>query len=84
MTHECPKCGSNANMGGWSWVLILFATGGCMLWIPVVGWVAAPFLFLGAIVMAIGVAVGKKLVLTCSNCKHTWITDKQRAADARE
>jgi len=75
MRQECPT-----NLGGWGMVFVLFATGSCMMWIPVIGWIAAPILFIMAIVMAIGVATGKKSVLTCSNCKHTWTVDKKASS----
>jgi len=48
--------------------------GGCLLWIPVVGWVLAPFCFLLAVVFWVFALIPSgRISFQCKNCKQ-WFT----------
>lgn len=52
--RKCRKCNGDVEyckMGRGSLSLIFFLTGGCMMWIPILGWIAAPICFISAILM---------------------------------
>ena len=52
--RTCKKCNSDVvytNMGKGSWSLMFLLAGGCMMWIPFIGWLAAPLCFILALVM---------------------------------
>lgn len=72
----CPKCGSakTQRMGRGLMGFISFATGSCMLWIPVIGWVLAPILFVVAVVLWISALLpSSKISFRCQSCKE-WFT----------
>lgn len=53
----------------------LFLTGGCLAWIPVLGWVLAPVLMVvGAVWGIAAVVTGSARLkrLKCTSCKFTW------------
>lgn len=78
----CPTCGS-ANVrkiGPGLMGFISFATAGCMLWIPIIGWIAAPFLLLAAIVFWVWALIPTgKASFQCQACKH-WFTAPKKAS----
>lgn len=52
--RKCKKCDGDVEyckMGRGSLSFIFFLTGGCMMWIPILGWIAAPICFILAILM---------------------------------
>ena len=56
---------------------ISFATGGCLLWIPIIGWVMAPILFLLALFFWISALVPSgRVSFQCQACKQ-WFTVKK-------
>ena len=77
---ECPKCGKQAKITSVSstcytiGVASLLA-GGCLLWIPIIGWIGAPLAFiLGTIFLVIGIiaAMIGGAVIQCSHCNSTY------------
>lgn len=72
----CPKCGnSNTHrIGPGSLGCVSFGAGGCMLWIPVIGWVLAPILFLLALGLWISALFRSGTAsFQCKACKG-WFT----------
>jgi hypothetical protein len=73
--QRCQRCGGARVqvVSFWTYSIASFLTGSCMLWIPVIGWVAAPFLFLASLVFGV-MAVLKKgaRAFTCQDCKFAW------------
>ena len=61
-------------------VLIMGASGGCMIWVPVIGWIAAPILFLIALIMMF--AKGK--FMKCNECKHVFNVEKATYKEYKE
>lgn len=54
MRRRCKKCNGDVEyckMGRGSYSLIFVLVGGCMMWIPILGWIAAPICFILAILM---------------------------------
>lgn len=52
--RKCKKCNGDmeyCKMGRGSYSLIFLLTGGCMMWIPIIGWIGAPICFILAILM---------------------------------
>lgn len=69
----CPHCGTAGlrRVGAGSMALASFAAAGCLLWIPVIGWVLAPVLFVMAIVYgASGLLPSGTVSFYCSACKR--------------
>ena len=68
----CNKCGGNkvdpAHAGTTS-----FLTGSCLLWIPVIGWILAPFFFLYGVLSG----ATKNVMYKCKDCKHHFNVDKE-------
>jgi RNA polymerase subunit RPABC4/transcription elongation factor Spt4 len=81
----CTHCGSSKT-NKISFALIgsaSFLTAGCLMWIPILGWIMAPICFLGAIVLWVLAAVsdGKEL-FHCKNCNRYFkITKKQTTSE---
>jgi len=67
----CPRCGSKRVIkpGFWSACLAGFATVGCLLWIPIIGWVLAPIIALMTPILGLA-----GTAYQCSDCKFTWTT----------
>lgn len=54
MRRRCKKCNGDVEyckMGRGSYSFIFFLIGGCMMWIPIIGWIGAPICFILAILM---------------------------------
>lgn len=54
MRRRCKKCNGDVEyckMGRGSYSLIFVLVGGCMMWIPIIGWIGAPICFILAILM---------------------------------
>lgn len=54
MRRRCKKCNGDVKyckMGRGSYSFIFFLIGGCMMWIPIIGWIGAPICFILAILM---------------------------------
>ena len=52
--RRCKKCNGDmeyCKMGRGSYSFIFFIIGGCMMWIPIIGWIGAPLCFILAILM---------------------------------
>lgn len=52
--RKCRKCNGDVEyckMGRGSYSLIFVLVGGCMMWIPILGWIGAPICFILAILM---------------------------------
>jgi hypothetical protein len=52
--RRCKKCNGDmeyCKMGRGSYSFIFFIIGGCMMWIPILGWIGAPICFILAILM---------------------------------
>lgn len=74
----CKKCGSGdtkpASLG--KVALGSFIGGSCMIWIPVVGWIMAPILFLVAVVVGLVALVpGTRRLYYCGKCSNMWRPD---------
>lgn len=72
----CPKCGSSntRRIGPGLMGFVSFLAGSCMLWIPVIGWVLAPILFVAAVVFWISALLPSgKISFQCQACKQ-WFT----------
>jgi hypothetical protein len=72
----CGKCGSPETQkigpGLMGFASLLMA--GCLLWIPIIGWVLAPIFLLVAIVLWVWALVPSgRLTFQCQACKH-WFT----------
>jgi len=72
----CPKCGS-ANTHKIGPGVLGFASlfaGGCLLWIPVVGWVLAPLCFILAVFFWLSALIPSgRISFQCRACKR-WFT----------
>lgn len=54
MRRRCKKCNGDVEyckMSRGSYSFIFFLIGGCMMWIPIIGWIGAPICFILAILM---------------------------------
>lgn len=54
MRRRCKKCNGDVEyckMARGSYSFIFFLIGGCMMWIPIIGWIGAPICFILAILM---------------------------------
>ena len=77
---ECPKCGKQATIKSASSIFfsagaILWLEGGCLLRIPIIGWIGAPLAFiLGTIFLVIGIiaAMIGGAVIQCTHCNSTY------------
>lgn len=86
---ECPKCGQQALMTTTSSTLIglgimLLLTGGCFMWIPVLGWVCAPVAFiLGFVFIILGIisAIIGGAKIECEHCKSKYKLTKSEYKD---
>lgn len=78
------KCGSakTQKMGRGLMGFISFATGSCMLWIPVIGWVLAPILFVVAVVLWISALLpSSKISFRCQSCKEWFTVPREELAN---
>ena len=53
---KCKKCNGDVvykKYGRFTYTLAYFFAGGCMMWIPILGWIGAPLCFLLALVMLV-------------------------------
>ena len=82
---ECPKCGKQAKITSVSstcytiGVASLLA-GGCLLWIPVLGWICAPLAFLiGIVFIVLGIisSLTAGVIVECENCKTKYTLTKE-------
>ena len=82
---ECPKCGKQAKITSVSstcytiGVASLLA-GGCLLWIPVLGWICAPLAFLiGIVFIVLGIISSLTVgaIVECENCKTKYTLTKE-------
>lgn len=77
---KCPKCGQQASIKSASSIffsagVILWLAGGCLLWIPIIGWIGAPITFiLGTIFLVIGIiaAMIGGAVIQCTHCNSKY------------
>jgi predicted RNA-binding Zn-ribbon protein involved in translation (DUF1610 family) len=72
----CEKCGSakTQRIGAGTVFLASFIGAGCMMWIPVIGWILAPILLIIAVVAALSALLPSgRVVFQCQACK-AWIT----------
>lgn len=85
MKVKCRECGEYIDVGkkgiGLVEAGILFLlTGGVMVWIPILGWLTAPILFIaGLVFLPIGIVVScmsSSYIGTCKNCGHKVDIDK--------
>ena len=76
--RKCKKCNSDVvytKMGKGSWSLMFLLAGGCMMWIPILGWIGAPLCFLLALVMLVAPT---QYFATCPRCGEVvTITKKE-------
>ena len=52
--RTCKKCGGDVvykKYGKFTFTLMFFLAGGCMMWIPILGWIGAAICFILALVM---------------------------------
>ena len=52
--RKCRKCNGDmeyCKMSRGSYTFIFLLIGGCMMWIPIIGWIGAPICFILAILM---------------------------------
>lgn len=81
----CPKCGSanTRKIGPGIMGFASFFTGGCLLWIPIIGWVLAPFAFLAAIVFWVMALIPSgRISFQCQGCKQ-WFSVAKSELPAR-
>ncbi|WP_077623800.1 hypothetical protein [Sediminibacillus massiliensis] len=78
---HCPKCGEN-KVSMMPIALIIFLSGGCFVWIPILGWIVAPILFLIAIIMWV-IPTGK-VFMRCESCKHGFSVPKSEYKQYKE
>ncbi|MEX1258047.1 MAG: hypothetical protein WEG36_10560, partial [Gemmatimonadota bacterium] len=70
--QPCPHCGSASTnrMGPGVMGLSLFVGGSCMMWIPIIGWVIAPILFIMALIVWVGALIPSgKVAFHCQGCR---------------
>lgn len=65
----CKKCESRA-VNRVPVKSSLFVTGGCLLWIPIIGWIAGALLILWALLLTILPFGG--VPMKCENCKYVF------------
>ena len=68
---KCTQCESN-RVQVFPLVLAIFVSAGVLIWIPIIGWIGAPILFL----LGIGLMFMKGKMFKCNECKHTFMVDK--------
>lgn len=76
--HVCPSCGNVDVTVPWLWQAAAWtwAAAGMSAWVPIIGWVAFPFLLFGALVMtALAIVVRRK-----ARCDECGWAGKPRAA----
>ena len=86
---ECPKCGQQAIITTTSSVLIglgiiALLAGGCLIWIPILGWVCAPIAFiLGFVFIILGIisAIIGGAKIECEHCKSKYKLTKSEYKD---
>lgn len=82
---ECPKCGQQASIKSASSIFfsagaILWLAGGCLLWIPIIGWIGAPLAFLiGIVFIVLGIisSLTAGAIVECENCKTKYTLTKE-------
>ncbi|SFI95286.1 hypothetical protein SAMN02910355_0285 [Terrisporobacter glycolicus] len=82
---ECPKCGRQATVGTASsgfvgMGIVTLLAGGCLIWIPVLGWVCAPVAFLlGFIFIILGIiaAIIGGATIECKHCNSKYKLTKE-------
>lgn len=76
----CPKCGEN-KVKQTPVALIILLTGGCLVWIPVIGWIfGAGFILAGIILFFIPVLKA----FQCMQCRHGWFVSKKKYKEYKE
>lgn len=86
---ECPKCGQQATIGTTSSGLIglgviTLLAGGCLIWIPVLGWVCAPVAFIlgfAFIIFGIIAAIIGGATIECKHCNSKYKLTKSEYKD---
>ena len=66
--HRCIKCGGEViykKCGRFFYTTMFLLAGGCMMWIPIIGWVAAPTCFIIALLM---LACPTHYFVQCKDC----------------
>ena len=73
----CKKCNGdmvyNKTSRGTRFI-VLFAMAGISMWIPIIGWVAAPILLICAFLSLLG---GTTYTATCKDCKTVVVLTKE-------
>lgn len=70
---KCPQCGSN-KVQVMPVKAALFLTAGCLMWIPIIGWIVGFFLL---VVWFISLFIRGKKQLKCQECKHNFLVRKE-------
>lgn len=75
---KCPNCGSLAvqRTGMFGLGIILFLVTGCLMWIPIIGWIGAPITLIGSIGCIIMAPFNKNVGCKCKSCKYAWSEKK--------
>lgn len=70
----CPLCQSTRvkRTTQASLALALFVGGGCLLWVPVIGWLIGLALLVLAVVALLGGLSGGRPVYQCERCGHAF------------
>ena len=77
---KCPKCNSEATMSTIASTLIglgiiLLLAGGCLIWIPILGWICAPIsIILGLVFIVVGlvyIPIGGATI-NCKSCNSKF------------
>lgn len=72
----CPRCGAEGKrVGPLAWLGATFVGAGCLMWVPVVGWVLIPILLVVGVIGA--VVAGMREAYTCPGCRHRWVVGGQ-------
>lgn len=75
---QCPNCGSFAtqSMGPVFLGFMFLMSTGLLVWIPIIGWVMAPFMLLASIGCFISAPFVKQIGHRCNTCKYSWKEEK--------
>lgn len=76
---KCENCQSNKIKPSFRVWIVLLITAGCLVWIPILGWVGAPLLLL--LVFPVYMAERGKRAVQCNECSNRFMVPKQEFRD---
>jgi hypothetical protein len=75
----CPNCGgaNTRKMGAGFMGFVSLIAGSCLLWIPIIGWILAPLMFLAAVVLwIVALFPSASVSYQCQACKQWFRVPK--------